>query len=332
MSVRLRCKGDSPEEIAQDLRTIGTELRTLASAAASGEGAISDVAAGLTEGILTDGTAGYIDLTTNSVSGWDLNTLRSGAFAIVCIASLYWDETLNSIVFSASTGEGNLCELYFSDDDDKLLLLWDGTEDIVTSGLLTKLGMPRVFTMVFTDSNVYFYDNTTLRDTEAYNTLATVNATTIRLGVDRSGANFSKGLFGGFFVLDLTDGALTVDAAFAASLASAVHAACTANQWDPDDVRTAIRGVSTAIDGTYWKLDELGTSEPEEVIGDGTTIKRYLVSDGTVDSASGGKTSNGAVRGAIISNGIDTSHAVGELANKINDILAALRAQDIIEE
>lgn len=216
---------------------------------------------GGTAGLLTDGSAGFINLSTS----YDyLNSLRGGKFAILSIlntnstlghaqARYHSAETLANMGYHFRLA-GSDAQLRFSGVQEAKLATPIQDRELFLTG--------SVYDAIVGDA-YFFYNGSISKDTFASG-FDLVPSTLLSLGQ----AAYSNTLrayaqYGFTAILDLTS-VVTVDQSWAIGLSVAINNAATRDLCDPDLIAAAIFAYDSDIDGFYFSINELASGDASD--------------------------------------------------------------------
>jgi len=204
-------------------------------------------------GLKTDGSSGYIDLSTTQL--FDLEA-GGGNFGVLLIAKPKWVAGAKRL-WSAEAAGNNSPILSTIATTHGYHTLWNGVANVDLTGITSDA--PHSFFSVFhvTTNSAYFsidINNLNVLPANTINTLVAPFATGIRLGFaqDGVGSNHMEATFGSLWIFDLS-GASAATESWVADFQQAVSNVI---GWDPDDIRTAIINYDGGITGTYWNLND----------------------------------------------------------------------------
>lgn len=241
----------------------------------------TNVIAGTSQGLHTDGDASYIDL--NTTSGY-LNGLREAKWAIISIMCPHSANAISDRYISMEGAAG----IYFFDSSGSgdLRFEWAGTNVLRLTAASVTEDVTHNMVVV---ADISGENDSWLRiDSDAYTASDTLcsgldaaDAGKIRLGAaadDAAGKAIAD--FGFFAILDLSS-ITTVDSTFAEELAAAVNTAC-GSTWNPATIQAAIVNYDNytsagTIAGTCWYLNNKTTGLLPRDVADGTAKTTWPV-------------------------------------------------------
>lgn len=278
----------------------------------------------MTVGIKTDGSKGYIDLTTTTNY---INNQKLGKFGFVCVVRLFDDVAQDARVMSYELADAASHQIIYDLANQKFEGEIFATENFNAVAAHTARKTVKVI-MAFDGTSIGYITTAGSKKTftpgqDSYTTIEVGQTDFVRLGARAySLVNNSEMVFGGFFIMNLTSE--TIDATWIQGLADELDAVDN----DPDNIRTAILDHGSSIDGVYWPLNEIGIDE--EV--DDTLLLAYNLNANTVNTSYGALVSEEGVTSAYLEITKDGKYAtVGEADNYFDQVLNSDAWSDAVE-